>query len=320
MPTRPVHVGIQTPQHAVDMPRLQRTWRLVDELGFDSAWVMDHFFPVPFPSPHPVTAGCFEGWTLLSALAAATERVEVGCLVTGVTYRNPFLLAKMAVTVDHLCAGRLVMGIGAGWNTDDHEGFGFDFPRIGERLRRMEESIRVFRHVWSGSDSAFDGKYFHGRAGLPSHPGPVRGDIPVLVGGAGEEVTLRIVAEHAQRWNLYAPTLDQFGHKSEVLGRHCAAIGRDPGSIQRTVHMPISIAPDRARADALAAARLSTIRDPRAAAAMGFVVSGTPDDVAAQMRAYLDAGADGFVFAYEPPHDDAELRLLAEEVLPALRG
>ena len=202
MSSRPIHVGIQTPQHGVDMATLQRTWRLVDELGFDSAWVMDHFYPVPYPAGHAVSAGCFEGWTLLAALAAPTRRVEVGCLVAGNTYRNPFLLAKMALTIDHVTSGRLVMGIGAGWNTDDHEGFGFDFPRIGERLRAMEEAIAVFRHVWSGDDSAFDGKYYRARAGLPSYPPPVRGDIPLLIGGGGEEVTLRIVAGCADRWNL----------------------------------------------------------------------------------------------------------------------
>ena len=320
MSSRPVHVGIQTPQHGVDIARLQRTWRLVDELGFDSAWVMDHFYPVPYPAGHAVTAGCFEGWTLLAALAAPTDRVEVGCLVAGNTYRNPFLLAKMAATVDHLTDGRLVMGIGAGWNTDDHEGFGFDFPRIGERLRRMEEAIRVFQHVWSGDDSAFDGRYYRGRTGLPSYPAPVRGEIPILIGGGGEEVTLRIVAEHAQRWNLYAPTYDQYAHKCEVLARHCDAVGRDPSTIQRTLHMPVSLGATAEQAADRASRRLMKIPDPRAAAEMGFVVSGTPEEVIRQMRCYLDLGADGFLFAYEPPHDDEELRLLAEEVLPALRG
>jgi alkanesulfonate monooxygenase SsuD/methylene tetrahydromethanopterin reductase-like flavin-dependent oxidoreductase (luciferase family) len=319
MAARQVHVGMQTPQHAVAYARLRRTWLLLDELGFDSAWVMDHFYPVHYPSGHAITAGCFEGWTLLSALAPLTVRVRVGCLVSGNTYRNPFLLARMAQTLDHATDGRLIMGIGAGWNIDDHEGFGFDFPRIAERLRRMEEAIRVFRHVWSGSDAAFTGRFYSGRAGLPSLPAPVQGDIPVMIGGVGEQLTLRIVAEHAQMWNMYAPTYEQFTHKCEVLAGHCATIGRDPATIHKTLHMPICIGATREQAAARARARFPTLPDSRAAGAAGFVINGTPDEVITQLRGYVDIGADGFVFAYEPPHDDDELRLFADEVLPALR-
>jgi len=319
MSTRRVHIGIQTPQHGVAFDRLRRTWALLDELGYDSAWVMDHFFPVPYPSGHAVTAGCFEGWTALSALAVTTQRVQVGCLVTGNTYRNPFVLARMALTLDHATSGRLIMGMGAGWNTDDHEGCGFAFPGIGVRLRMMEEAIRAMRHVWSGSGAAFAGRFYHSRAGLPAHPAPVRGDIPVMIGGAGEVLTLRIVAEHAQMWNLYAPTYAQLEHKLEVLRSHCHAVGRDPSTIHVSLHMPVSIGATREEADSRAAARFSRIADVRAAASeYGFVVSGTPDEVIFQLRRYAELGAGGFVFAYEPPHSDEELRLFAAEVLPAL--
>jgi alkanesulfonate monooxygenase SsuD/methylene tetrahydromethanopterin reductase-like flavin-dependent oxidoreductase (luciferase family) len=312
-------VGVQTLQHGTTVEELARAWRHIDELCLASAWVMDHLFPMPYPSGRSTADGCFESWTLLSALAQTTGRVRVGCLVTANSFRNPVLLAKMATTVDHATGGRVVLGIGAGWYEPDHAGSGLPFPSTVERLDRLGEAIEMMRYCWSGADGGFAGRYYSAAPGLPSLPRPVRGTVPLLVGGNGERA-MRLAARYADEWNMYAPTYEGFRRLSRSFDRYCAEAGRPPGSVRKTPHMPFTMAGTRAevqerwRADFRGAANVADL------VAAGSIVSGTVPEVVEQMQRYLSAGADGFILGYEPPYNLAALTLLAREVVPALQA
>ncbi len=206
--------GVQLyPQHT-DIDQLKDAWRRMEDVGVDSIWTWDHFFPITGDDE----GEHFEGWSLMAAKAVLTERPRIGVLVTCNAYRNPDLLADMARTVDHLSGGRVVLGIGAGWYGKDHEEYGYTLEAPPARLAALEDSLQRIR-----------------RRRRHLTPPPV-GDLPILVGGGGEQVTLRIVAEHADWWNTMGPA-ETFAHKSGVLERWCDETGRDPDSIVRTVLM-----------------------------------------------------------------------------------
>ncbi|HYI61576.1 MAG TPA: LLM class F420-dependent oxidoreductase [Acidimicrobiales bacterium] len=209
---RRFRVGVQLHPQVEDLDDLRHAARDADALGVDSIWVWDHFFPLygnP-DGPH------FEAYTLLAALAADTERARLGALVTCNSYRNPQLLADMARTIDHLSHGRFTLGIGAGWFERDYTEYGYEFGTAIGRLRALERDLPTIRQRLEALT-----------------PAPL-GPLPILVGGAGEKVTLRIVAQHADAWNAFGPP-EAYAHKNEVLDRHCAEVGRDPAAIERTV-------------------------------------------------------------------------------------
>ena len=215
-------VGIDLhPQHCT-VDELRQAWTAADALGVDTIWVWDHFFPLPAgrmvaPAPASAAAGNhFEAWTLLTALAVETRRAQVGTLVSANTFRNPDLLADMARTVDHLCGGRVILGIGAGWSERDHREYGYEHGTPASRLKALGESlVRIRRRLGQ------------------LQPGPV-GPLPILVGGGGERVTLKLVAQHADMWNAFSP-LDTWTRKNAILDEWCAKVGRDPKQIVRTI-------------------------------------------------------------------------------------
>ena len=232
-PSHPIRFGIQVPQQNTTWPEMLSLWQEVDTLGYDTAWVFDHFMPI-FSDP---TGPCLEGWTALSALAMASSRVRIGVMVTGNTYRNPAVLAKMATTVDIISSGRLILGIGAGWFALEHQQYGMTFPSMGGRLQRLDESLEMIKLLWTQDRASFTGRHYQ-LQDASFNPKPLqKPHPPILVGATGENIALGIVARHAQMWNSFG-TPEVFRHKIERLTDHCERIGRDPATIEKSVLLP----------------------------------------------------------------------------------
>ena len=206
-----IKIGVTLhPQH-MTAPEYIRAWQHADALGVDSIWNWDHFFPLS-GDPH---GPAFEGWTVLAACGMQTQRAQIGNLVLSVGYRNPALLSAMARTLDHLTGGRLILGIGAGWFARDYSEYGYEFGTAGERLRQLERGVETIKARWAQDE-----------------PRPLRGTIPILIGGSGEKVTLRIVAQHADLWHAFgAPS--EWDRKNRRLNEWCATIGRPTKAIER---------------------------------------------------------------------------------------
>lgn len=284
--------------------------------GFDSVWVMDHFYQIA--SVGPRTDPMLEAYTLLGGLAARTERVQLGTMVTGVTYRNPALLAKTVTTLDVVSAGRAILGIGAAWNEEEHVGYGFPFPPVAERMDRLEDALRICRAMFTEEAPTVEGRTHHVERAL-NNPRPVRpGGIPILVGGGGERRTLRLVARYADACNLFGD-LDTVRHKLAVLDRHCEAEGRDPAAITRTRLGGLVVADTAAEAEARARA-MAERRGMDPARVRDYVIVGDPDAVVEQVAAYLDAGLDGMVFNMHDAPELEPVRLAGATLVGAFGG
>ena len=285
--------------------RIAATAVAAEESGFDSVWVMDHFYQIAMVGPR--TDPMLEAYTLLGALAARTRTTSLGTMVTGVTYRNPALLAKIVTTLDVVSSGRAILGIGAAWNDDEHAGYGFDFPPAGQRMDRLEEALRICRAMFTEPAPTMRGTHYAVDAAL-NEPRPVRPrGIPILVGGSGERRTLRLVAEYADACNLFGD-LETIRHKLAVLDRHCEAVGRDPASITRTRLGALVVADTAAEAERRAR-QLAETRGMDPTWAASYVIAGDPDGVCEKVAAYLDAGLDGMVFNMDQAYELDTVRL-----------
>ena len=260
--------------------------RTAEAAGFSLVTVMDHLYQIP--GNGPITDPMLEAWSTLTAIARDTTRVRLGTLVTGVTYRNPAFLAKTVTTLDVISGGRALLGLGAAWNDVEHEGYGYDFPPIRERMDRLHEALTIIRAMFTEERPSFSGNHYRISEALnvprPIQPGGPR----IMVGGGGEQRTLRIAAEHADLTHWFALGLDTLVHKTRVLEGYCEAIGRDPSTIERTIQAPVIVAETEAAARVMMD-RVPPDRRP-------FVTVGTPDHAADGLRPYLDAGFSGFTF------------------------
>jgi F420-dependent oxidoreductase-like protein len=281
-----------------------------EQSGFDSLWVMDHLYQIQ--GVGPPEDPMLEAYTLLGALAARTSQVSLGTLVTGVTYRNPALLAKIVTTLDVVSRGRAILGIGAAWNEDEHRGFGYPFPPPGERLERLEEALQICRAMFREDRPTFEGRHYSITEVL-NVPRPVRpGGPPILVGGGGERKTLRLVARYADACNLFGDAAT-VRHKLAVLDRHCADVGRDPSEISRTRLGTLVIGETEEAADR----KVTTLVETRGANEQMLrsrSLVGGPERVTEEVHALLDAGLDGLMFNL-PDADDPDTVALGGEVL-----
>jgi F420-dependent oxidoreductase-like protein len=229
-----VRFGLKLSQNAT-IDQLRDLWRLADDGGFDSCWVMDHFATLGPADDGPI----FETWTMLAAMAQLTTRTRIGCAVVGNTYRHPGVLAKMAVTVDHLSGGRLDFGIGAGWAENEHTMLGLEFGTRGDRADRLEESLQLILGLWTQPRTTFAGRHYQ-LVDAVAEPKPVqRPHPPVWIGGSGPRRTLRLAAQYADVWNAAGGTPEEVAQSSAILDQHCVDVGRDPGEIRRSVQVGV---------------------------------------------------------------------------------
>jgi len=294
-------------------PGLGQPWKDVlataehaERTGWDGVWVADHFMPLD-----DVSNPTHECWTAMAALAAAVPRVRIGALVSGNTYRHPAVVAKMAATVDHISGGRCVLGLGAGWQRNEHEAYGIEFFDVPGRLARLEEACQVVKGLFGEERADLDGCFYQLHE-APLEPKPVQPVLPLLIGGGGEKVTLRIAARYADEWNTWGGP-DVLQQKGEVLERHCDKLGRDPGEITHSAQCLLFLSDDTAWLDKY---RHMVVPG-------GRTIVGTPDEVVAVMQEYVEAGVEEFIlpdFNLGPLQRKLDtMDQLIERVAPALR-
>jgi alkanesulfonate monooxygenase SsuD/methylene tetrahydromethanopterin reductase-like flavin-dependent oxidoreductase (luciferase family) len=226
--SQPIRIGLCVDQNLPYATMVER-WQLFDRLGYDSAWVCDHYL-----QPSRPTGPYFEGWTLLAALAARTSKIRVGVLVSSNTFRHPALLAKEAVTLDHISQGRLDVGLGAGWYVPEHEVFGLDFPGPAELVGRFREAVEVVDRLLRDELTTYDGRYYRLKE-APMRPRPIQTPRPPLTLGAHGPRMLRVAAEYADTWNSFG-TPAEMRERGQILDDHCRAIGRDPASVCHSLY------------------------------------------------------------------------------------
>jgi len=241
----------------------------------------------------------------------------VGTLVTGITYREPSVLAKMGATLDVITGGRLEMGLGAAWFQGEHEALGIPFPPVAERIKRLGEACEVIRRMWTEDAATFDGQYYQLKEAY-CNPKPVqKPHPPILIGGGGEQLTLKMVARYADAWNAFGAP-DVLRHKIEVLEGHCRAIGRDPQTIEKSVNVPPVLSKDASKLDAMladmASRRAMTLDEAKAG-----MLWGSPDQAIKKIEAYRDMGVTHIILSLRAPYDASQLELFAREVIPAVR-
>ncbi|MDE3132426.1 MAG: TIGR03560 family F420-dependent LLM class oxidoreductase [Acidobacteriota bacterium] len=270
--------------------------------GFSSVSVMDHLHQIA--PVGPPTNWMFEGSTMLAAIAARTTRLTMGLMVGSVTYRNPALAAKITTTLDLISGGRVWHGIGAGWFEAEHVAYGYRFPSLRTRLEMLEDELQIVRAMFTAEAARFDGRHLR-VAGAYNNPKPLRGDIPILVGGSGERKTLRLVAKYGDGCNVFGDPA-RVRYLLDVLESHCADLGRDSSQITKTALGRVLIAPTHAAAEA----KKLVLRErgvPQTS--IDSMVAGDPDTVGERVQEYRDAGLDGYCFSMSDSYDLETLAL-----------
>jgi len=298
-----VKFGLQVPSFSYPggtpdiAPTLERIVRTADEVGFDSIWVMDHFFQIR--AVGRAEEPMLEGWTALGFIAALTRRAQIGLMVGGVHYRNPGLWVKAATTLDVLTGGRAWLGIGAGWNQQESEGLGFPFPRLGVRFEMLEETLQIAHQMFEGergSEGRHEGRHYRATRLLNSPQSISRPRVPIMIGGGGEQKTLRLVAQYGDACNVGWGNPESVAHKLSVLQRHCQEVGRPYDEIERTTLVG-GVRPSRAGGDR----------------------TQTPEQLIDHFGELGDAGAQHILFSVGDAWRTDQLELIGSTVIPALR-
>ena len=285
MSPRRLRFGLKVAQMGGTFAEIRDAWLEADRLGFDTAWAHDHLLNQNDPSKNED-----EGWTLLASLLTEARRIRGGLMVTANTFRHPAVLAKIATTVDVVSHGRVEVGLGAGWHEDEHKQYGLPLPPLGERMRRLEEACQILRALWTEKRATVEGTYYQVREAF-HEPKPVqRPHPPIVLGTSGEKVGLRIVARHAQEWNMSKGTPAEFRRLSEMLDGYCREAGRAPAEVERSIQFG---------ADAL---------------------QNGADALVALSREFVAAGATHLIYTCPIPYSAAGARRVWSEVVTPLRG
>jgi len=277
--------GFKTAPQSTTYEDMQRVWLEADTVpSIEHAWLFDHFMPINGDSGGP----CFEGWSLLSAFAAQTKRLRVGLMVTGNTYRHPAVLANIGATVDIISNGRLDFGIGAGWNETEHSAYGIPLYSPGERIRRLGEACEVIKRMWTETAPDFDGQYYQLKQAY-CEPKPIQKPYPpFVIGGSGEKLTLRVVAQYADIWNYVGGGVENFQQKSAILDEHCAAVGRDPSTIERSIQIVVNYS--------------------------------NPAETLNGMKPYIEAGATHIILNLRAPYPESIVHRIGAEIAEPLKA
>jgi F420-dependent oxidoreductase-like protein len=315
----PIRLGLQIPNfnfpgvgEAELFERLSEIALTAESSGFDTVLVMDHLHQIG--GVGPPENWMLEGNTVLSAIAARTNSVNLSLLVGAVTYRNPALHAKITTTLDVISGGRAIHGIGAGWNVEEATAYGYDFPPLRERFERLEDHLNIARAMFTQERATYEGKHHSVREAL-NNPKPIRGDIPIMIGGSGEKKTLRMVAQYADASNFFGDP-DRMRHLIGVLERHCERLGRDPAEITKTRLGSVIIADTQEKAERRFEALRERMGIPPERLATFLV--GDPDTVAEKVSELIDAGTDGLIFNSAHVHELETIQLLGETLAPLL--
>ena len=283
----------------------------IEELGYDSVWVYDHFHNVPKPANEAV----FECWTTMAAISQRTSRIRLGQMVGCNSYREPSVLAKITSTVDVISGGRLDWGIGAGWYENEYKGYGFDFPRPKVRIGMMAETVQIVRSMWTEAETTFEGEYYTLHR-AQCDPKPLQSPYPpIWIGGGGEQLTLRAVARYADCSN-FGGKPDEWAHKREILKGHCAAVGRDEATIRKTWSPEVFVRSTEAELEK--EGTRSFWGEPMESWKAGNLV-GTPEQVCEKIQTYIDLGCTGFTPWCSDYPSTETLELFAKEVMPNFR-
>ncbi|HET7169968.1 MAG TPA: LLM class flavin-dependent oxidoreductase [Candidatus Limnocylindrales bacterium] len=306
-----IKIGALCWNQYTDWPSLLQAGIRADELGYTSLWTWDHLYPIVGSHEGPI----FEGWLTLAAWAQATERIRIGLMVGANTFREPALTAKMATTLDHISNGRAILGIGAAWFETEHEAYGLAFgDGFPERLRWLGEALPIMRGMLHGERPTATGPRYAVRA-VRNDPPPIQAHLPLLIGGDGEKVTLKLVARYGDACNI-GDGIDNVRSKDAILVQHCESVGRDPAEIERTTGLGTVIIRDsRAEAERIQRQVAATNGD---APVWRDQPIGTPEDVAEKLAPFLDIGYRHLIAGFPAPYDEESMTRFATEVRPLL--
>jgi F420-dependent oxidoreductase-like protein len=311
---RSVRFGVQVAPEDTTYEAMVAVARLVEQLGYDTFWLNDHFVPILGDRSRPH----FESWTLLTALATQTRSIRLGILVSGNTYRHPAVLAKMAMTVDHISAGRLELGLGAGWEEFEHRAYGIPFYTAKERAERLGEALAVITHLWDGTEpSSFEGRYYR-LHDAPFMPRPVQQPRPpIVVGGQGEKWIMPLVARYADEWNVpVGVTPEGVKQRLESVRAECTRLGRVRCVPEVSVFLPLANVTNVPLAGPATRLGARLLVDERAATS---VLAGSADEIKDKIRSYLDVGATSVIITTRPSINQELMKRFASEIVPAFR-